>query len=217
MHFGETLSEERYQSSIRCAYEAGIRTFVTAEVYGTGRADQALGEALAGYDRDSYCLVGLLGHDFYKGDRQGISGYPRFTDPKLRGAGEYHSYLRMTCEKSLENCRTDHFDLVMLHNPDELGYTSEAVWQAMENLRSEGLAERLGIAPGPANGFTLDMVQAFETFASSIDWAMIILNPLEPWPGQFVLEAAKKNNIDILTRVWIMVGFFMMIFGARMI
>jgi len=34
-----------------------------------------------------------------------------------------------------------------------------------------------------------------------LDWAMIILNPLEPWPGQHVLSSAKKNNIDLLTRV----------------
>lgn len=208
MHFGETLSEERYQNSMKLAYEEGIRTFITADVYGTGRADKALGEALAEFDRDSYCLVGMLGHDFYEGERQGSSGYPRFTNPSLRGAGEYHSFLRMACEKSLENCGTDHFDLVMLHNPDELGYIDEDVWKAMENLRSEGLAQRLGIAPGPANGFTLDTVQAFEKFGSSIDWAMIILNPLEPWPGQLVLEAAKKNKIDILTRVLDYGGIF---------
>lgn len=208
MHFGETLSEERYQHSIRLAYDEGIRTFVTADVYGIGRADKALGEALAGVDRDTYCLVGMLGHDFYEGERQGSSGYPRFTDPKLRGASAYDAFLRMACEKSLENCRSGHFDLVMLHNPDQLGYIDESVWQAMENLRSAGLAHRLGIAPGPANGFTLDTVQTFEKFGSSIDWAMIILNPLEPWPGQHVLEAAKKNNIDILTRVLDYGGMF---------
>ena len=29
-----------------------------------------LGRALAGFPRDSYCLVGAVGHDFYKGQRQ---------------------------------------------------------------------------------------------------------------------------------------------------
>ena len=36
MHFGEALSEERFLESFRVAYEAGIRTFVTADVYGGG-------------------------------------------------------------------------------------------------------------------------------------------------------------------------------------
>ena len=89
----------------------------------------------------------------------------------------------------------------MLHNPDELGYISEEVWTAMAYLKSEGLAHRTGIAPGPANGFTLDMIYAFENFGEVIDWSMIILNPLEPWPGQHVLAAAEANKVDILTRV----------------
>ena len=122
MHFGEMLEEDRYQECIRVAYEAGIRTFVTADVYGTGRADKALGEVLADYSRDSYCLVGMLGHDFYEGERQGSSGYPRFTSPALRTAAGYHDFLRKACENSLKDCGTDHFDLLMLHNPDETGY-----------------------------------------------------------------------------------------------
>jgi aryl-alcohol dehydrogenase-like predicted oxidoreductase len=89
----------------------------------------------------------------------------------------------------------------MLHNPDSIGYTSDVVWNAMTGLRDQGLTDRLGIAPGPANGFTLDMIDCFERFGSILDWAMIILNPLEPWPGQHVLGAAEKNGVDILARV----------------
>lgn len=201
MHFGEVLDEQRYMDCIRVAYESGIRTFVTADVYGQGKADAALGEALADFPRDSYCLVGTIGHDFYEGTRNGSAGYPRFTSPELRTPAEYGSFLRMACERSLESCRTDHFDLLMLHNPDELGYTKEEVWAGMAALKEEGLAERLGIAPGPANGFTLDLIRSFELFGDVIDWAMIILNPLEPWPGQFILPAAKKYGVDVLTRV----------------
>lgn len=201
MHFGEMLEEERYLECIRLAYESGIRTFVTADVYGQGKADVALAEALAGYPRDSYCLVGTIGHDFYEGSRAGSAGYPRFTDPELRSPAEYRNFLRMACEKSLTSCRTDHFDLLFLHNPDERGYTQEDVWKAMAALKEEGLAQRLGVAPGPANGFTLDLIHTFEQFGELIDWAMIILNPLEPWPGQNVLPAAEKYNVDILTRV----------------
>lgn len=200
MHFGETLGEDRYRDCIRVAYNAGIRTFVSADAYGQGRADQALGEVLSEFPRETYCLVGMVGHDLDE-ERQGSAGFPRFTNPKLRDESGYRDFLRKACEASLQNCKTDHFDLLMLHNPDELGYTSDAVWKGMESLKQEGLAERLGIAPGPANGFTLDMIHVFENFGEVIDWAMVILNPLEPWPGQNVLASAKKNNVDVLTRV----------------
>ena len=201
MHFGETLEEDRYLECIRLAYESGVRTFVTADVYGHGQADAALAEALSDYPRESYCLVGAIGHDFYEGSRSGAGGYPRFTDPGLRKAAEYRDYLRMACEKSLMNNRTDHFDLLLLHNPDELGYTQEDVWKAMAALKEEGMAQRLGVAPGPANGFVLDLICSFERFGELIEWAMIILNPLEPWPGQFVLPAAREHGVEILTRV----------------
>lgn len=201
MHFGEMLSEERYRDCIRLAYESGVRTFVTADVYGQGKADEALGEALADYPRDSYCLVGTIGHDFYEGTRNGSAGYPRFTDPSLRSPAQYRDFLRMACERSLQSCRTDHFDLLMLHNPDEKGFTQEKVWAGMGALKDEGMTQMVGMAPGPANGFTLDIIRAFELFGEVIDWAMIILNPLEPWPGQHVLPAAKKHGVDILTRV----------------
>src|SRR6187402_3622997 len=101
MHFGEPLSDERFLSAIRTAYDLGIRTFMTADVYGNGAADELLGRALAGLPRASYCLVGAVGHDFYKGQRQGPKGFPRFTDPALRSRTEYKDYLRMATEKSL--------------------------------------------------------------------------------------------------------------------
>jgi aryl-alcohol dehydrogenase-like predicted oxidoreductase len=201
MHYGEQLSEEHYMQMMRLSFEKGVRTFVTADVYGAGRADALLGEALKGIPREEYCLVGIVGHDFYEGLRAGSRGYPRFTDPALRGPEGYQSYLEMATEKSLERCQTSKFDLLMLHNPDSIAYTQDSVWNAFTSLKDKGLTDRLGIAPGPANGFTLDMIECFERFGDRMDWAMIILNPFEPWPGQHVLGAAAKNNVDILARV----------------
>ncbi len=199
MHFGEPLGDERFIQVIHEAYQKGIRTFMTADVYGNGAADEMLGRALAGLPRDSYCLVGAVGHDWYKGERSGAKGYPRFT--ATHKPAEYADYLRMATEKSLSRCRADRFDLLLLHNPDFTGYTSDKVWGAMERLRDVAVADRLGVAPGPANGFTLDILLCFERFGPLLDWAMIILNPLEPWPGRLVLPAAAKHDVNLVTRV----------------
>jgi aryl-alcohol dehydrogenase-like predicted oxidoreductase len=201
MNYGEPLPDERWIAVAQHAYQKGIRTFMTADVYGAGAADELLGRALAGLPRESYCLVGAVGHDFYKGQRQGSKGYPRFTDAALRAPREYKDYLRMATEKSLERCRTDKFDLLLLHNPDSIGYQNEAVWSSMQALKEAKLVERIGIAPGPANGFTLDILLCFERFGPLLDWAMIILNPFEPWPGSMVLPAAVQHQVDIITRV----------------
>ncbi|HET9719834.1 MAG TPA: aldo/keto reductase [Solirubrobacteraceae bacterium] len=206
MHFGEPLDDERYRSLITPGKD--IPTVITADVYGAGMADTMLGQALNGIlntpggpTRDELCIVGAVGHDFYEGERDGPKGFPRFTDPRLRGAEDYAGYLRRATEQSLARCQIDQFDLLLLHNPDRIGYTSEHVWDGMSALKAQGLARRIGVAPGPANGFTLDLIDCFERFGDRIDWAMIILNPLEPWPGELCLDAAANQQINVITRV----------------
>jgi aryl-alcohol dehydrogenase-like predicted oxidoreductase len=199
MRFGEPLEDARLQTLLRPG--EGIDTVITADAYGAGEADRLLGRALAGLERDSYCLVGAIGHDFYDGEREGAKGFPRFTDPRLRSRNEYARYIRTATERSLERLGVERFDLLMLHNPDRTGYSSPAVWEGLQAVRKRGLTRLLGVAPGPANGFTLDLIDCFERFSELIDWAMIILNPLEPWPGELVLAAAAAHDVRLITRV----------------
>jgi aryl-alcohol dehydrogenase-like predicted oxidoreductase len=206
MHFGEPLDDDRYRKLI--TPDRRIPTVITADVYGAGQADTMLGQALNaalnspdGLTRDEICVVGAVGHDFYEGERDGPKGFPRFTDPHLRGAGQYADYLRHATEQSLSRCGIDQFDLLLLHNPDRTGYTSEAVWDGMSALKDSELTRMIGVAPGPANGFTLDLIDCFERFGDRLDWAMIILNPLEPWPGELCLDAAATRGINVITRV----------------
>ena len=140
MHFGEPLDDERLAALLRPG--DGIDTVITADAYGAGEADALLGRALAGLDRDTYRLVGAIGHDFYEGEREGAKGFPRFTDPRLRGPDGYADYVRMATERSLERIGAGAFDLLLLHNPDRTGYTSPVVWEALREVRDEGLARR---------------------------------------------------------------------------
>ncbi len=199
MHFGEPLEDERLRALL--APGGGIDTVITADAYGAGEADSLLGEALRGVPRKDYCLVGAIGHDFYEGEREGAKGFPRFTDPRLRGPEAYADYIRTATERSLERCGVDRFDLLLLHNPDHTGYSSPVVWEGMAAVRDAGLTTRLGVAPGPANGFTLDLIDCLERFGELIDWAMVILGPMEPWPGELVLDAAQTHDVSLITRV----------------
>jgi aryl-alcohol dehydrogenase-like predicted oxidoreductase len=199
MHFGEPLEDERLRTLLRPG--GGIDTVITADAYGAGEADSLLGEALLDIPREDYCLVGAIGHDFYEGQREGAKGFPRFTDPRLRDPERYTDYIRMATEQSLERLGVERFDVLLLHNPDSRGYRSPAVWEGMAAVREAGLTRRLGVAPGPANGFTLDLIDCLERFGELIDWAMVILGPLEPWPGELVLDAAQTHRVNLITRV----------------
>ena len=199
MHFGEPLPDDRLEALLRPG--GGIDSVITADAYGAGEADSLLGRALSGVPRSTFALAGAVGHDFYVGEREGAKGYPRFTDPRLRGPDGYADYLRMAVERSLERCGVGSFDLLLLHNPDRRGFESPEVWEALRQVRDEGLTRMLGVAPGPANGFTLDVIGCFERYGELIDWAMLILNPFEPWPGELALDAAARNRVKVVTRV----------------
>lgn len=206
MHFGEPLEDARLEALLRP--DERIPAVITADAYGAGEADSVLGRALRGVPRDSVWIAGAIGHDFYEGEREGAKGFPRFTDPRLRPPEEWAGYARMATERSLERVGIDRFDLLMLHNPDHSGYHDERVWQAMAAVKEAGLATQIGVAPGPANGFTLDILRCFERFGELIDWAMVILNPMEPWPGDYVLEAAERHGVRVVTRVVDFGGIF---------
>jgi aryl-alcohol dehydrogenase-like predicted oxidoreductase len=199
MHFGEPLDNERLLALLRPG--DGIDTVMSADAYGSGEADSLLGRAILGVPRESFCLIGAVGHDFYEGEREGAKGFPRFTDPRLRSPAEHAAYLRMATERSLQRIGVERFDLLLLHNPDRVGYTADSVWEGMAALRDAGLTRLLGLAPGPANGFTLDLIDCFERHGETIDWSMIILSPMEPWPGELVLDAAAKHDVKLITRV----------------
>src|SRR5918912_1167745 len=83
MRFGEPIDDDRLEALLRPG--DGIAAVMTADAYGAGEADALLGRALAGVSRDAYALVGAIGHDFYEGEREGAKGFPRFTDPRMRG------------------------------------------------------------------------------------------------------------------------------------
>jgi len=200
MRFGVPIEEERLAALLRPG--AGIETVITADVYGQGEADRLTGRALAGLPRESFCLVGAIGHDFYTGRRAGAKGFPRFTDPALRPPERYSDYIRFAVEESLRRLGQDRFDLLLLHNPDRTGYRSPAVWEeGMAKVKEEGLADHLGVAPGPANGYVLDMIACFERYAGLVEWAMVIYGPLEPWPAELALQAAAAAGVKAITRV----------------
>lgn len=199
LHFGEALDDERLVRLLTPG--DGIHTLLTADAYGAGEADRVVARAIAGVPREGVSLIGAIGHDFYEGEREGPKGFPRFTDRRLRGADAYADYLRMATERHLERLGVDQLDVLLLHNPDRTGYTSPVVWEALASLRDDGLTTAIGVAPGPANGFTLDVIACLERFGELMDWAMLILNPFEPWPGELALRTAAAQEVAVIARV----------------
>ena len=51
------VQRDQTEACTKAAFDAGVTFFDTANAYGDGAAEEAWGEILKGYDRDSYVLA----------------------------------------------------------------------------------------------------------------------------------------------------------------
>lgn len=113
------------------ALEIGVNFWDTADMYGVGRNEELIGEALAGR-RDKVALAskfGVVRKD--DGEFVRIDGRP--------------DYVRRACEASLKRLGVDYIDLYYLHRVDPDTPIEETVG-AMARLLEEGKVLHLGLS-----------------------------------------------------------------------
>src|SRR5580692_5065505 len=130
-NFGRRLDTEATRSVIDAAIDAGITLLDTADMYGTGRSEEILGEGLAGR-RDQVVLATKFGH----------SGSDMGYGPAA-GAKGGRSYIRRAVEHSLRRLRTDYIDLYQIHTPDPVTPIEETL-EALSELVRAGLVRYIG-------------------------------------------------------------------------
>src|SRR5262245_22983035 len=95
------VEREHTEACTRAAFEADINFFDTANVYGNGAAEEAWGEILSAYDRDSFVLATKVFFEMSEDD-QGLS----------------REQIHKQIDASLARLRTDHVDLYQCHRFD---------------------------------------------------------------------------------------------------
>jgi diketogulonate reductase-like aldo/keto reductase len=113
-------SRETEIAALRLGLDLGMNLIDTAEMYGEGKSEKIIGEAIAGRREEVY-LVSKV--------------YPY--NATRRGAIE-------ACERSLSRLKTDYLDLYLLHWPGSipLGETIEA----FQRLKEEGKIRDYGVS-----------------------------------------------------------------------
>lgn len=112
---------EEELDSLKAGISAGMTLLDTAEMYGDGKAEELLGEAIKDFDRSSLFLVSKV--------------YPH-------NAGRKNIF--KSCLKTLERLNTDYLDLYLLHWRGSIPL-SETV-ECMEQLKKEGKIRRWGVS-----------------------------------------------------------------------
>jgi L-galactose dehydrogenase len=159
---------------VRAAYDAGVRFFDTATVYGT---QAAVGKGLQGIDRGSY----VISTKFVCQDK---------------AAADMESAL----EESLRDLKTDYVDIYHLHGvaPEDYPRVRDTFVPVMRKLRQAGKIRFLGIT----EVFARDT--AHEMFAIALpedifDVIMTGYNILNPSAAKRVLPPAREKNLGVLT------------------
>ncbi|HEY8000534.1 MAG TPA: aldo/keto reductase family protein [Solirubrobacterales bacterium] len=112
------IEREQTEACTRAAFDAGINFFDTANVYGVGAAEEAWGEILSGYDRDSYVLATKVYFPMSESD-----------------VGLSREQIQKQVDASLARLQTDHVDLYQCHrfDPDTpIEETMEALTEVVE-------------------------------------------------------------------------------------
>jgi aryl-alcohol dehydrogenase-like predicted oxidoreductase len=123
--WGPNESDQRVIQAMQAGFDAGINWIDTAEVYGRGRSERLVGQAVAGRRDDLFIATKVA--------------------PRPSGTGFRASEVQRACVSSLGRLGTDHIDLYQLHWPDRR-VPVEETWGAMVSLVEKGLVRCIGVS-----------------------------------------------------------------------
>src|ERR671936_1999653 len=129
--YGYGVEREQSEACTRAAFDAGINFFDTANVYGRGAAEEAWGEILSAYPRDSYVLATKVYFPMSDTDR-GLS----------------REQVAKQIDASLRRLRTNHVDLYQCHRYD-WDTPLEETMEALTEVVRQGKARYLGFSEWP--------------------------------------------------------------------
>ncbi|KAF8907496.1 aryl-alcohol dehydrogenase [Mucidula mucida] len=152
------LPEEEGFEHIKAAYDAGINTFDTADIYSNGYSEVVLGKAIKEYNlpRDEIVVMtklwGVVGRD-YSGpmirDREKAQqeGY-------VNQFGLSRKHIFSAVKKSLERLQLDYVDVLQCHRFDPTTPIAETM-QALHDVVQAGYARYIGMSSCYAYQFHL--------------------------------------------------------------
>lgn len=119
--FGPNESNRQVIDAIRTAIDEGMNWIDTAEIYGAGRSEELVGQALIGRREEMLIFTKVAPRE----DDSSATGFrPEEIQRAIRG--------------SLTRLRVQHVDLYQLHWPDS-EVPLEETWGAMASLVADGL------------------------------------------------------------------------------
>jgi aryl-alcohol dehydrogenase-like predicted oxidoreductase len=171
-----SVDESDALAVLRSAIEGGVTFIDTADVYGDGRSERLVGQVLNKYD--GLTVATKMGRRV----EQVPSNYNR-------------DAFRAWNDRSRANLGVDTIDLVQLHCPPTPVYSTDAVFDALDEMVSEGRIASYGVSVETC-------AEALTAIARpNVASVQIILNAFRLKPLDEVLPAAREAGVGIIARV----------------
>jgi D-threo-aldose 1-dehydrogenase len=141
----EAVTDEEAHRVVEAAWQAGVRFFDTAPLYGHGLAEQRFGAVLRTKPRDDFVLATKVGRLLRK-DAPPEPGQAYKGTPPVNPVFDFsYDGVMRSVEESLARFGLDRIDVLHIHDPDD--HYDEALngaYRALDRLRSEGTIKAVG-------------------------------------------------------------------------
>ncbi|MFN8344789.1 MAG: aldo/keto reductase [Spirosomataceae bacterium] len=176
--WGDVFSHQNAEKILQAAVDAGINFIDTADVYGAGESEKAVGKFVKSRSERIYVAT--------KCGRQ--------LSPHVNQAYQ-PAVLRKFVEDSLQNMGLEVLDLIQLHCPPTEVYYRPEIFELFDRLKQEGKILNLGIS-----------VEKVEEALKGIEYdnvttVQIIFNLFRQRPAELFFEQAQKRNVGVIVRV----------------
>lgn len=191
------VDTEQAHTTLKTAWDKGIRYFDTAPLYGSGLAEERLGNFLKKKHRDEYAVATKVGRLVVhtKTGNQKFKGQDPNKDTIFDFS--YDGTMR-SFEESLKRLQLESVDVLHLHDPDNhpdhLGYAKEGAIKAMIKLKEEKVIKAIGCGLNQ-NEMLLDLAKlgCFDCFLLAGRYTLLDQTSLDE-----LIPYCKSNNISLV-------------------
>ncbi|RPD49278.1 aldo/keto reductase [Hymenobacter sediminis] len=176
--WGDPFSHETADSILNAAVDSGINFIDTADVYGDGESEKAVGR-----------LVRSRSERVYVATKCG-----RQLQPHVNEAYQPEA-LRKFVEASLRNMQLETLDLIQLHCPPTEVYYRPEIFELFDRLKDEGKILNLGVSVEKVE----EGLKAL-TF-SNVTTIQLIFNMFRQRPTELLFQEAKRHDVGLIVRV----------------
>ena len=155
-NFLREIDNEISSAMFDAAWDAGVRTFDTAPMYGHGLSELRTGEALRWKNRDDFVLASKVGRRLVPTPRTEIDFAPWVNAaPNVLEFDYTYDGTMRAFEDSLQRLALERMDIVFIHDidvftrgdeqPEVFKQAMDGAYKALADLRDQGVVKAIGV------------------------------------------------------------------------